>query len=223
MATFLAIKNNIKQEVRYLDSTAELPDATNFNRWINKGYEDILNAIQSKNERFFLKKHTSNYTFTSSTQFQNLPSDFIKFVKLTYATSINKDDPDIPKGDATTGLEGYVLTYTQSNATTSTYQIGIIGATYQNKALSLWYNWRPSDLSADTDVPAFPSTYHDLLESAGIYRYWLYRGDMQKVALWKKDFDDGLKSMLNNLPEDNSFNGDQSVRVLSDIWSPYLL
>lgn len=220
MSTRAEILTNAKNECR--DADTSLTDALYWFPWLQKIYDEILEAIQAFNSDYFLKKHSSSYTFTSTTQFQEAPTDYKAFVKLVASGVGNSlDIPEIPKGDVKTGKAGYVLTFDQTTRILSSKkEIGIIGDQYMNTAYDLWYIYKPFSLidasSSDSDIPALDADFHFVLTYGVIYQYYRYRQD-SKSDYWKNEFMEGIQRILKEVPseDDKSFNN-QGILSIED-------
>lgn len=128
---------------------------TNLNSLINSSYREVVDEIIRRNPRYYYKSGT--ITTTASGQTTALPSDCITPNKIVNASNIaltfldnTQIALDVTPGEPTNFavMGPNLLWYPKADAAYS---------------FTLWYHYRPTDLSAESDSPTLPPGSHDIL------------------------------------------------------------
>jgi hypothetical protein len=153
-------------------------------RWLNEAQARIARILELPNQYV-----TSTITTVVGTDTYNLPSDVVRINGVTNASSPNEltyveDAADINYNNQAGQSVGEPQYYTLSGGTT--IQLSPIpDAVY---SLTLDYYKAPSALSADTDVSAIPSDYHDVMISYALSRAYRSEDDMQMSQFFYAEF-----------------------------------
>jgi hypothetical protein len=153
-------------------------------RWLNEAQARIARILELPNQYV-----TSTITTVVGTDTYNLPSDVVRINGVTNASSPNEltyveDAADINYNNQAGQSVGEPQYYTLSSGTTLRLS-PIPDAVY---SLTLDYYKAPSALSADTDVSAIPSDYHDVMISYALSRAYRSEDDMQMSQFFYAEF-----------------------------------
>jgi hypothetical protein len=153
-------------------------------RWLNEAQARIARILELPNQYV-----TSTITTVVGTDTYNLPSDVVRINGVTNASSPNEltyveDAADINYNNQAGQGVGEPQYYTLSSGTTLRLS-PIPDAVY---SLTLDYYKAPSALSADTDVSAIPSDYHDVMISYALSRAYRSEDDMQMSQFFYAEF-----------------------------------
>lgn len=183
--------------------------------WLNDAYLYVCDQISQANPDFFTKAETASMV-TGQTEY-SLPADFERalMVELELSGTWRRAMPlpgigSLPISENTSGL-----TYNPGDPVYYIYggNIGFRPLTFATgDTIKLWYVYTPTELSADTDTPAFPAKYHHLLKY-GAYATYLDEDDQHAAAeAMRNRFEQRIQNMLESM-DANQVDEPKSVEV----------
>lgn len=175
--------------------------ASNQRNWadyVNQAYLEVLHHSQ-----FWPWNESSEQTLTvpANTRSVALPTDCYNVNWAYDSTNDLRIVPDEGRGSQYRG--GYQLRSTTNQIPTTfkirggnfeVYPLPTQNTTYVAECVIC-----PSPLSANGDIPIFPSAYHQMLVDGALYRAYLDDGAMQEAAMYQKQFNDDLDELTNNI------------------------
>lgn len=187
--------------------------------WVNDYYMQIVDEIIKVNPDYFVKSSTTSTVLGQ--QEYDLPDDFEKVVMVNIQIDGvwkrvlpmgNADIRHIPTHSDTTSSQGF------STAEPRYYiigdNIGIMPIPDETtaSALKVWYSYTPTELSSDSDEPAFPSKYHYFIKY-GAYANYLDQDDEHVAAERMRQRFDGLVSRMMENMQDKQVDEVKSVEI----------
>lgn len=184
--------------------------------WLNGSYMRMVDAIQDADPDFFTKAATADTE--ASRQEYELPDDFDHplMVTINYNGVVARARPMTAITDV--AIHGGADTSEGRTVSEPSYyivgnHIGFLPIPDANGSenIKLWYVYTPSELSADSDEPAFPAKYHHIL------KYWAYADyldqDDEHVAAenMRRRFDQMVERMTEKLV--SSLDQPRSVQI----------
>lgn len=166
-------------------------DTTMLKRWINNGYQDVVNKLITLYENFF--GDTASISIVADTQEYDLDSLCRKVIRVEneekdkiFRVSVDDNDENV------TGyyLFGSKIGFKPIPSSSNTYKYFMIK--------------QPVDLSGDTDVPNFPSSYHYLLVLWGLKEYYERQQDTGFAIHYFNQYNAKLAELINEMKERNA-------------------
>jgi len=175
--------------------------------WVNDAYGQMIDEIIKVNPDYFTKGSTSSTI--SAQQEYALPSDFEKMIMVnmqqdgTWTRVVPMGNADlrfIPTAADTSSNQGF------STATPQYYVYGSstlgfmpIPSETTSDNIKIWYQYTPSQLTADSSEPDIPVRYHHIIKF-GAYANYLDQDDEHVAAeRMRQRFDEKLRRMIENM------------------------
>ena len=201
MSTFQQLRQRAAQRIRdfnnniVADTTPSATQPAAWSDYINEAYRDIDQSSP------FWPWHEvqTTLTFPALTRSQPLPTgDF----QVLAAWDLTDQFPLVPLE----GRDQYINEYPQQNEQGSPMHYRIFDGNLELYPLPLVQTQvrvdliqRVTDLSANSDVPVFPSIYHHVIVDGAIARFYEDDGNMQQAQHHWEIFKQGLASMQSDL------------------------
>lgn len=183
--------------------------------WINDAYLYLCDQISQVNPDFFTTSATTTLV-TSQIEYP-LPSDYERIVMVEAKRSgVWKRVlllPEINKVPITEDTSSQGFTDSLPVAYLYGGKIGLRPETFvTGDLLKIWYVYTPAELTADSDVPAFPTKYHHLIKY-GAYANYLDEDDQHAPAeAMRNRFEQRIASMVDSMTI-NSLDEPKSVTI----------
>lgn len=174
----------VREMITELTSRADtvLTDAT-WLSWLNLAYNETQARLVNVQDTTILKKTTT--TTVAGQGNYTLPTGFVKPVKLLVGTTeYGRIDYD-SSADSSLSQKYYIDILNNEYVIIST-------PTTSGDTITLFYESEITDLSADTDEPYFPKSYHELLIDGAMHRYHEYEKEMGKAAYYAAKYQNKL-------------------------------
>jgi hypothetical protein len=179
-------RGNIIADLKKLIGPGIEVDDGGLSTWVNDAYMQLVGKITEANPDYFTKSATTS-TVTNQQEYA-LPSDCEKVLMVniqidgTWKRVLPMPNINyVPTHADTTSSQGF------SWASPSYYILGDnigfepIPDETTSSNIKLWYVYTPTELSADSDVPALPAKYHHILKY-GAYANYLDQDDEHAAA-----------------------------------------
>jgi hypothetical protein len=177
------------------------------NTWISDGYLQMVDAIQKERQDYFVKSSLSSTS--ANVQEYVLPSDFVKMLKVNLSLDGTWYKVE-PLGDAdlryvdtpsSTDLQGFNTASPRYYIYKSTMGLLPTPTTTESQNIKIWYVYSPSDLSADSSTPDFPSIYHPTIKYSAFANYLDRKGEHAAAERMRNRFDELVLRMVENLTD----------------------
>jgi hypothetical protein len=190
-------------------------DASGLTTWLNDSYSYVCDQISQANPDYFSKAATG--TLIAGQAEYALPSDYLRMlmVELNQSGTWARAFPLPGIGNLAASEDPASQGYSTGAPVYYLYA-GIIGyrpvPTSSSDSQKIWYVYTPSELVADSDIPAIPSTYHHLLKY-GAYATYLDEDDQHAAAeAMRTRFDTRILNMLDSMGS-NQLDETKSVQI----------
>lgn len=170
-------------------------DTTMLERWINNGYQDVVNKLIVLYENYF--GNSASISLVASTQEYDLDSLCRKVVRVedenkskVFRVSVNDNDGEVI---------GYYLWAAK---------IGFKPIPTAAKTYKYFFIKQPADLVYTAsplvdDIPEFPSSYHHLLVLWGLKEYYENQQDITYATHYFNQYNAKLAELINEMKERN--------------------
>ena len=192
--------------------------------WLNDAYLYMVDEISKNNPDFFTK--TATDSTVSGTQEYDLPTDFDKMIMVNlkidgtwYRALPLPTINNIPVHSRTDSSQGFSTTEPYYYIVGDKYGFMPIPSESTASAIKLWYVYTPSELSADSDEPAFSKKFHHIIKY-GAYANYLDQDDEHVAAEnMRRRFEKRVSDMVESMNE-NQVDEPRSVVITnsSDIY-----
>lgn len=185
--------------------------------WLNDSYLQIVDAISEANPDYFTKSATADTE--DGRQEYELPDDFERaiMVNLQIDGTWRRVRPlgsvnDVETLADTTSLNNYTIDDPRYYIVGGNIGFVPIPTETANENIKLWYVYTPTELTADSDEPAFPKKYHHLIKF-GAYANYLDQDDEHVAAEnMRRRFDKRVEQMVDSMTQ-NQLDEPKSVLV----------
>lgn len=165
-------------------------DTTMLKRWINNGYQDVVNKLITLYENYF--GDTASISLVADTQEYDLDSLCRKVVRVE-----NEDKRKVFRvvvDDSDDDVCGYYL---------FAEKIGFKPIPDTAKTYKYFFIKQPADLSGDDDVPGFPSSYHYLLVLWALKEHYEEQQDLSYATHYFNQYNAKLSELINEMKNRN--------------------
>ena len=181
--------------MRFRDVGNTIVSDANWKLYVNTAYGDVLQALPF----FPWNELVTTLTYTASTRSQALPTDAWQVLSVFNGT-------DVWPMVELEGREQYLNLYPLQTEIGSPIHYRLFGQNIQiyplpqnSTALTVEYISMPADMSADSDVPAFPEQFHDLLVIGALARAYRDDGNDDQASSYEAEFKEMLMPLITNM------------------------
>jgi hypothetical protein len=190
------IRTKVQQRIK--DTGYSTSEITNY---INDTQNDIFNEYPLK-----FWETTQNYTLSTGvsdiTNGSGLPSDFVRAIDIYLTTSglentlIYKDYQEIynlypDPTDTTINPSGIPRYWYEYGSTIRVYP-----APAGDYTATMLYLGRPTLLANDSDVPALPKEFEEVLIAGAVYRILQVKDNYDQAGVWQNKYDELLQKLV---------------------------
>jgi hypothetical protein len=201
-------RGEIVQDLKAMIGTGCEVDDGQLATWVNDYYMQMVDEIVKVNPDYFLKSST---TATVATQQEyDLPNEWDKIAMINiqidgvWKRVLPMGDADIrhiPTHSDITSSQGFSTAEPRYYIVGDNIGIMPIPDTTTASAIKVWYTYTPSEMTLDSDVPAFPSKYHHIIKY-GAYANYLDQDDEHVAAeRMRQRFDAYVTRMIENMTD----------------------
>lgn len=190
MSTFLQLRT--RASIRFGDAAFALVTDATWKNYINETYRRVISE-----EALFPNREIETTTLASValTRAIALPTDSTRVLSVHDHTNFVKLEPIEGVAEhlrlyATQTEDGVPVSYRVRNGNLLLYPLPTSIYTYWVEYLG-----RPADLSADADLPAFPSQYHDILVEGALADAYADDGNEKQYLLHDNRFKELFSAM----------------------------
>lgn len=191
--------------------------------WVNDYYMQIVDEVIKVKPDFFVK---SSVTSTVAGQQEyDLPTDFEKMRMVNIQIDGvwkrvlpmgNADITNITTHSDTTSNQGFSTAEPRYYIVGDNMGIMPIPSASTASAIRIWYVYTPTELTADSSEPAFPSKYHFIIKY-GAYANYLDQDDEHVAAeRMRLRFDTLVQRMMENV-QDTQIDEPKSVVISQNV------
>lgn len=193
-------------------------DDSGLTTWVNDAYLQVVDAISEVNPDFFAKAATADTE--NGRQEYELPDDFERalMVNIQIDGTWQRALP-LPIGDAAIHADGTAQGYDWSDPRYYVLggNIGFLPVPDEtsNENIKLWYVYTPTQLTDDSDEPAFPKKYHHLIKYSAYANYLDQDDEHVAAENMRRRFDKRVEQMVEAMGT-SQVDQPRSVTVSSD-------
>lgn len=186
--------------------------------WLNDSYLYLVDEIQKANPDYFTKSATAD-SKENQTEYA-LPNDFERAMMVTIDLAGTTYRPQfLELGETKSyGASSEYFTLANPRYYIVGNKIGFLPTPTEtaDENIRLWYVYTPTELSADSDEPAFPKKFHHLLKY-GAYATYLDQDDEHVAAEnMRRRFDDRIEKMVESMST-NQLDQPRSVQITNGL------